>query len=52
MYIRLLSTGACANINIREIMLMSIISTASWTLQGRYQGNRTRGLGEVSGEED
>ena len=33
MYIRLLSTGACANINIREIMLISIISSASWTLQ-------------------
>ena len=32
MYIRLLSTGACANINIREIMLISIISSASWTL--------------------
>ena len=33
MYIKLLSTGACANINIREIMLLSIISSASWTLQ-------------------
>ena len=32
MYIKLLSTGACANINIREIMLISIISSASWTL--------------------
>ena len=31
--IKLLSTGACANINIREIMLTSIISSASWTLQ-------------------
>ena len=27
MYIKLLSTGACANINIREIMLISIISS-------------------------
>ena len=33
MYIKLLSTGACANINIREIMLISIISSASWTLK-------------------
>ena len=33
MYIKLLSTGACANITIREIMLINIISSASWTLQ-------------------
>ena len=32
-YIKLLSTGACAAINIREIMLISIISSVSWTLQ-------------------
>ena len=32
MYIKLLSTGACANITIREIMLINIISSASWTL--------------------
>ena len=30
--IKLLSTGACANITIREIMLINIISSASWTL--------------------
>ena len=36
-YIQLLSTGACANINIREIMLISIISSASWTLQKDVQ---------------
>ena len=34
-YIKLLSTGACANITIREIMLINIISSASWTLQVR-----------------
>ena len=33
MYIKLLSTGACANITIREIMLINIISSAGWTLQ-------------------
>ena len=34
MYIKLLSTGACANITIREIILINIISSASWTLRG------------------
>ena len=33
MYIKLLSTSACANITIREIMLINIISSAIWTLQ-------------------
>ena len=33
MYVKLLSTGTCANINIREIMLISIISSASWSLR-------------------
>ena len=33
MYIKLLITGTCANITIREIMLINIISSASWTLQ-------------------
>ena len=30
---KLLGTGTCANIIIREIMLINIISSASWTLQ-------------------
>ena len=45
MYIKLLSTGACANINIREIMLISIISSASWTLQPR---GRNGSVGRMS----
>ena len=38
MYIKLLSTGACANITIEEIMLINIISSASWTLRGVREG--------------
>ena len=39
MYVKLLSSGACANITIREIMLINMISSASWTLQaGRWGG--------------
>ena len=38
MYIKLLCTGICAN--IREIMLISIISSASWTLQGVWRCGR------------
>ena len=49
MYIKLLSTGACANINIREIMLISIISSASWTLQER---EREGGRGETERQTD
>ena len=32
MYIKLLITGACANITIKDIMLINTISSASWTL--------------------
>ena len=32
MYIKLLSAGACANITIREIMLMNMMSSARWPL--------------------
>ena len=49
MYTKLLSTGACANINIREIMLISIISSASWTLQ-EGEGREDEGRGEGGGE--
>ena len=35
-YIKLLSTGACANITLREIMLINIISSASRTLHLPY----------------
>ena len=42
MYIKLLSTGACANITIREIMLINIISSASWTLQSSPLTMRTQ----------
>ena len=39
MYIKSLSTGACANITMWEMMLINIISSASWTLQaGRWGG--------------
>ena len=39
----MLSTGACANINIREIMLSSIISSVRWTLQETELRERQRG---------
>ena len=38
--IKLLSTGACANIIIREIMLINIISCASWTLYMSAQSRK------------
>ena len=49
MSIKLLSTGACADITIREIMLINIISSASWTLQGGCGGGRTAGCREGRG---
>ena len=40
--IKLHSTGACANITIREIMLINIISSASWALQGACSGGHPK----------
>ena len=35
---QVLSTGACAYITIREIMLINIVSSASWTLHWLVMG--------------
>ena len=48
MYIKLLITGACANITIKEIMLINTISSASWTLHlGEFIENT---IAEMSAE--
>ena len=64
LYIKLLSTGACANINIREIMLISIIPrllvhiihifTYIYIHTGHYKGvmtGRRKGVGMTTGSE-